>query len=156
MIHRHDLKTEQHSAAQQDPVARPKHRHQNNVHRRQEARLCGGGVDGDADLLGRAGRKQKGAADQARDQKRFALGVGGGPAEGNALLAVHGVKRPHRGQQHDHGQPAPPGQKRIGSHAGTRALGHESRAPDKGAEHQHQRMFGLGIHQPIPSTLSRP
>ena len=78
------------------------------------------------------------------------------PAEGNALLAVHGVERPHRGQQHDHGQPAPPGQKRIGSHAGTRALGHEGRAPDKGAEHQHQRMFGLGIHQPIPSTLSRP
>ena len=59
------------------------------------------------------------------------------------------------GQQHQHRQPAAPGQKGISPHAGACALGYESRTPDKGTEHQHKRMFGLCLH-PMPSTLSPP
>ena len=53
-------------------------------------------------------------------------------------------------------QPAAPGQKAVGSHAGTGALGHKGCAPNKGAQQQKQRVLGLCVHQPMPSTFSRP
>ena len=138
------------------PHEQPEHRHHHDVHRRQERGLGRGRVQRNADLLGRAGRKQKGAADKARCSQRFAVGSGLRPAGGFAPAAAKGVKGVNGGQEHQHGQPAPPGQKGIGPHAGACALGHKGRAPDQGAEHQHQGMPGLCIHPPIPSTLSSP
>ena len=191
MIHRHDLETEQHGAAQQDPVAgldaaetvlhaqqpepahgddhaqpepgiapppqkQAEHRHQHHIHGGEETGLCRGGVQGDADLLGGGGRKQQGAAAETGGQQVLAVGGGFGPAIGSALPAAECVKGINGGHQHQNGQPAASGQKGISPHAGACALGHEGRAPDKGAEHQHERMSGLCVHQPIPTTFIRP
>ena len=132
------------------------HRHQHDVHGRQEARLGRGGVDGDADLLGRRGCEQKGAADEARRQQSHPLRLFLGPAVGRALLFAQGIKGGHGREQHEDSQPAPPREEGIGPHAGACALGHERRAPDEGAEHQHERIFRLCLHAAMPSTLSPP
>ena len=92
------------------------------------------------------GRKQQGAAAKPRRQQKPAVGRGFGPAIGCAVPAVEGIKGADGGQQHQHRQPAAPGQKGISPHAGACALGHERRAPDKGAEHQHERVFCLCVH----------
>ena len=138
------------------PQKQPEHRDQNDVHRRQEAGLCGGGVQGDADLLGCAGREEQRAAGKPCDQELLALCGRFRPTGSAALPLAKRVKGKDGGDQHQHRQPAAPCQKRISTHPGTGALCHKGCAPDKGTEHQHQGMLGLCVHQPMPSTLSRP
>ena len=48
--------------------------------------------------------------------------------------------------RHQYSQPAAPGQKAVGSHAGTGALGHKGRAPNKGAQQQKQRVLGCLLY----------
>ena len=131
------------------------HRHQHHVHGGQEASLCRGRIDGNADLLCSGSSKQKGAAHKACRQQLFLLGSSFGLCIG-AAFAADGIKHHHRGDQHQYSQPAAPGQKAVGSHAGTGALGHKGCAPNKGAQQQKQRVLGLCVHQPMPSTFSRP
>ena len=106
-------------------------------------------------LLCSGSSKQKGAAHKACRQQLFLLGSSFGLCIG-AAFAADGIKHHHRGDQHQYSQPAAPGQKAVGSHAGTGALGHKGCAPNKGAQQQKQRVLGLCAHQPIPSTFSRP
>ena len=112
------------------------HRHQHHIHGGQKARLCGGGVQRDAQLLRRAGQKQQRAAHKPGFQQQLALGRRFGLAVRFALPVVQGVKRLDRGQQHQHRHPAAPRQKGERAHAGTGALRHKGCAPDQGAQHQ--------------------
>ena len=73
-----------------------------------------------------------------------------------ACAAAEGVEGVDRGQQNEDRQPAAPGQKGVGPHAGARALGHKGKAPDEGAEHQEQGVFGLCVHPAMPSTFRPP
>ena len=181
VVHRYNLKAEQHGAGKQDPIAglnaakavfhaeqvepahgddhaqpepgtapppqkQPEYRHQHHIHGGQETSLGRGRVERDADLLGSGGRKQQGAAAKPRRQQMSAVGRGFGPAIGCAVPAVESIEGADGRQQHQHRQPAAPGQKGISPHAGACALGHERRAPDKGAEHQHERVFCLCVH----------
>ena len=132
------------------------HRHQHHIHGGQKTGLGRGRVQRDADLLGRTGREQKGAADHPGGQQLLFFFRSPGPAVRAALAAAHRIKHGHCGQQHQHRQPAASGQKSIGPQPRTGALGHKGRAPDEGAEQQQEGILRLCVHQPIPSTLSRP
>ena len=120
------------------PQCQPEHRHQHHIHGSEETGLGRGGVEDDAHLLGCRGKEEERAADDACGQQGLAVLFGLGPAVGGTCPAVERVKHIHGGNQHQHSQPAAPGQERIGSHAGAGALCHEREAPDKGAEHQQQ------------------
>ena len=87
-----------------------------------------------------------GPEDEARRQQGLSLRLLFRPAVGLALFFAHGVESEHGGDQHEDSQPAAPCEEGIGPHAGACALGYESRTPDKGAEHQHERVFCLCVH----------
>ena len=134
----------------------PEDGHQHHIHRREEACFGRGGVQCQAELLGSRRHKQQRAAHKAGPAQAAALLRRFRCPSGAGAALTHQVKHLDRGQQHQHRQPAAPGQKAAGSHAGTGALGHEGRAPDKRAQQQQKRILALCIHQPTPSTLSRP